>query len=97
MGELQAGTGARDQTRGKYEIAIGADRARSPQLLASVQLAFGVPICSLNCGLLSDDGLNGRNPRGWRLEFFADLVLGSDPKPTHSRTCGCGCGKIERI
>ncbi len=34
-GELQAGTGARDQTRGEHEIAIGAERARGPQLLAA--------------------------------------------------------------
>ena len=36
MGELQAGTGVRDQTREEHEIAIGAERDRGPQLLAAV-------------------------------------------------------------
>jgi len=36
LGELQAGTGARDQTRQEHEIAIGAERDRGPQLLAAV-------------------------------------------------------------
>ena len=35
MGELQAGTGSPDQTREEHEIAIGAERARGPQLLAA--------------------------------------------------------------
>ena len=47
MGELQAGTGARDQTRQEHEIAIGAERDRGPQLLAAVSVDVGVPICSL--------------------------------------------------
>ena len=35
LGELQAGTGARDQAREEHEIAIGALRACGPQLLAA--------------------------------------------------------------
>jgi hypothetical protein len=53
--ELQAGTGARTKPELKDEIAIGATRARGPQLLAAVSVGVGVPTCPLNCGLLSDD------------------------------------------
>ena len=52
MEELQAGTGARDQTRAKDEIAIGATRARGPQLLAAAYLQR----CSLELEFLSATG-----------------------------------------
>jgi len=46
--ELWAGSGAREQTRPKDEIATGAARARGPQLLAAVSVGVGVPTCALN-------------------------------------------------
>jgi hypothetical protein len=52
--KLQAGASARDQTRGEYEIPIGAERAVVPQLLAAVSVGVSCVQNVTLCKKISD-------------------------------------------